>query len=244
MWILDRKRIEAYINNLPPKWQRVITITSASFLIILAIACFAMILVSNYLNKKDIIGTWQCEEKMITAQVDYKMQFQGFTQHEISFLDLNAAKKIMIWRFRRNNTFFYGCDHDATVANLTGFYEEVFSALYDNRQELTSDRGDKIAGMTTTEFQNYYAETFGAATFPDLIESLAADLASLRSLTQSDIEGTYHAAGVSEHQRHGQEEDYKCIETYYNSQRTDLFYLITDEGLYILLDGVYTRAPK
>lgn len=167
--------------------------------IILALT-LAMVLLcgcGGSVSVEELAGEWSMDIPCTQEDATYLLDMMDLYAEERAFVDLDSMKNVLIARFGEDGSYIFVCDEEANKVCVRAFYEGVMNALYDNRAELTGLYGEDVAAMSREEFNQFYADAYGVASYEFLMNRLVDNAYDYESLSAPIEEGTFKIVGSS-----------------------------------------------
>ena len=170
--------------------KRIISLTLALLLSLALCGC------GNSKTMEALTGnTWCTTEYLSEQEAAELLENMDFYESEIAMADLSAVGAAKILEFSGDKTYRFLCDAEATRAMARNYLDDFISTLARNRAQLTGDyneaMGVDVAAMTEEEFKVFYAELFGSADYPELLDYLAANFFDYSSIPEILESGTF-----------------------------------------------------
>lgn len=138
-----------------------------------------------------LVGTWQMPVSQSESTAQTLLESIDLSPDEIACVDLTTLNLVKIVKFTTEKTYLFGYDPEATKACARTFFEGAFQAMYENRTSLNQLYDRDFASTSKEEFLQFYAELYGAADFPGLLDSLSANCYNYDMVAEPLEEGTY-----------------------------------------------------
>ena len=145
-----------------------------------------------------IEGTWIA--LTVDDQEDTRafLESMEFYEEEIALIDLDSMKTSLKLQLNADGTYEMGVDVQGTEEAMGEFFDGMMKSLYVGRMSLAQIYGEELATMTRSQFDQYYAELFGLATY-DEFRLAFIDSVDYESLAANPETGTYTVDGSEIH---------------------------------------------
>ena len=164
--------------------KKIITLSLA---VLLLCCCLAGCGGSNV----DLSGRWESVFYYDSDSVLAELEALEFYEEEIALLDPSTMGIQEVLLLNEDMTYTITCDAEKSMALVEEYYRNVFAAFYENREQLQELYGEDFVSMTEDEFNQYYAQLYGAASFDVLIDMIVGEEADYAYLEEDPEVGTY-----------------------------------------------------
>ena len=143
----------------------------------------------------DLAGEWTMRVPCPQEDVTYLLDSLDLYAEERAFVDLGTMAYVLNVSFTEDGSYCFAYDVEANKACVREFYEGIMTALYDNRAELTGLYGEEVTAMAREEFNQFYADLYGMASYEFLMTSLVDNAYDYEALALPIEEGTFAIVG-------------------------------------------------
>ena len=151
--------------------------------------------VSESQKIQKLSGTWVTILPDSEENALFLLEAIELFEEEIALVDLTSLNEAIAVEFREDHTYRFAYDMDLLWECVYEFYQGAFSSLYENRTSLNQVYEMDFSTMSEGEFQQFYAEIYGFASFSELVTYMADIGYDYESLAEDLETGTYTIRG-------------------------------------------------
>ena len=138
-----------------------------------------------------LAGTWYMTKSGPESVAQALLENIDLCAEEIACVDLTTLESVKTVTFTTDKTYQFAYDPDGTRACARTFFEGTFYAMYENRGSLGQLYGVDFESASKEEFLQFYADIYGAADFPGLLDMIADNSFDFDAMAEPEEEGTY-----------------------------------------------------
>lgn len=144
---------------------------------------------------EELAGEWNMIVPCPQEDATYLLDAMDLYAEERTFVDLGSMNYVLAANFGADGSYSFAYDVEANKACVREFYEGIMTALFENRAELTGLYGEEAAAMTREEFNQFYADAYGMASYEVLMNNLVEYAYDYEALAEPLEVGTLKIVG-------------------------------------------------
>lgn len=117
-----------------------------------------------------LAGTWIMYEQDSEEQAMLLLENIDLYEEEIALADTSSLRYAWIFEFDTAGNIRQAQPVEENKELVREFYVGVFNAFYENRTTLDDLYEDDLSAMSQEEFEQFYADLYGFATFEELMD--------------------------------------------------------------------------
>lgn len=142
----------------------------------------------------DLTGRWESVYYYDSDSVLAELEALDFYEEEIALLDTGAMGFCDVLLLNADMSYTITNDAAKSRALVEEYYRDVFAIFFENRAQLQDLYGEDFTSMSEAEFNQYYADLYGAADFDALIDLIVGDVEDYAHLEEDPEVGTYRVS--------------------------------------------------
>ena len=139
----------------------------------------------------DLSGRWESVSYYDPDSVTANLESMDLYAEEIALLDPGAMGVCDIMILNDDMTYVMTSDAEKSMALAEEYYRNAFATFYENREQLQEVYGGNFSGMTEEEFNQFYADLYGAPDFDALVSFFVGSAEDYAYLEEPLETGTY-----------------------------------------------------
>lgn len=149
------------------------------------------------LNQEELAGKWAMTEKHEQSEAIYLLDMLDLYAEERTLVDLDSLTYVFMVQFGTDGSYSFYYDVEANQACVREFYLGVMDALYEGRATLSDVYGADLEPLTRDEFNQFYADVYGVASYEFLMDRFVENAYDYEALATPVEAGTYKIVGSS-----------------------------------------------
>ncbi|MBQ8238617.1 MAG: hypothetical protein IJZ39_10775 [Oscillospiraceae bacterium] len=139
----------------------------------------------------DLTGRWESVFYYDADSVIAEFEAMEFYDEEIALLDAEAMGICEVLLLNEDLSYTMTCDAAKSRDMVEAYYRDAFAVFYENREQLQDLYDEDFAAMSEAEFNQFYAELYGAADFDALIDLVVGTVEDYAYLEEEPETGTF-----------------------------------------------------
>lgn len=144
---------------------------------------------------EELTGKWEMVSQSPEEEVAYMLDTMDLYAEERALVDMSSLKNVLIAEFGPDGNYSFTYDAEANKACVREFFIGVMDALYEGRATLGTAYGTDLEPMTREEFNQFYVEIYGVASYEFLLDRFAEYAYDYESLAVPVETGTFKIVG-------------------------------------------------
>ena len=147
------------------------------------------------LKLEDLTGKWAMTAMHDQEEATYLLDMLDLYAEERKLVDLDSLNYVLMVEFGSDGSYSFAYDVDANKACVREFYLGVMDALYEGRASLGGVYEADLEPMTREEFNQFYADVYGVASYEFLMDRFVEYAYDYDALAEPMETGTFKIVG-------------------------------------------------
>lgn len=144
---------------------------------------------------EDLTGKWEMKSQSPEDEVIYMLDALDLYAEERALVDMGSLNNVLIAEFGTDGSYSFTYDVEANKECVREFYQGVMDALYEGRATLGSAYGIDMEPLTREEFNQFYVEVYGVASYEFLLDRFVENAYDYEALAEPVETGTFKIVG-------------------------------------------------
>ena len=172
---------------------RALSIVLAALMLLSMCGCSV---IEKFIKKPDyvtpLVGKWSTNVFLKEDDMLENLQHFNFYEEEIALADLEGCSYVYVVELKEDGTYYMGIDEDATIATFTQYIDDLFTKMYENKDNIEIYNG-YFADITSADAfkEEYGTNVYSFGSYDEMLNAMITEMYGFYTFDQEN--GTFTA---------------------------------------------------